>query len=95
LVDKKPTLTLPKKIKPPSPPDERYGDVLTDMTVAEWKRAEYDKTVALAALMERIVADEPLFLTLAMSHIRRSCRKKLKNLNRARQMAMRMTKESL
>jgi hypothetical protein len=88
----KPTLTLPKKVKPPET-HLRFGDRLYDIISTELERAEWNKTVAFEAVMARIAADQEFYWQLAENQIRRLCRKRIKKLNRARTLMAQATKD--
>ena len=89
---KKPVLTLPNRPAPPPPPPspppqpetgDAYAEIVRAIIVEELDRAKLDKTVALAATMARIAADEALFRRLATILIRQVCRKRIKRITRA------------
>ena len=91
MTDKKPVLTL--RAKPTPQPKERWGDGIYEIAAQELERADYNKTAALAATIKRITDDDALFRSIATVLIRKTARKRIKNLNRARTIAMQWKSE--
>jgi hypothetical protein len=106
MIDKQPKSKLglprtpPKAQVPPAPPrpvDDSgggYGQTLRAIIEEELERAAFNKTAAFEATMARITADPALFQRLATLLLGNKCRKRIKEITRARNLALAQKKES-